>query len=264
MAVSTCYQRHVVHNTYVLYCCERQGFGFTVFFLVLMPLLANSVTTICLKQGQTSSWRPTTSDWSPLTNAHCNHHQLRYLADHIFFAGFHITFPKIGHLKSDHASHVIQPQCLRKYKSEMVAILRLVIMAFTEHPHSRVCKATYSLPLQVGNTPGVTKGVQEIHLDKSIRLLDSPGVVFSSASDDASAVLRNCVKVRWCRPQMCSARKALFKSVHATKHATCVTLCAKNDFFIPDRVSPQIRGLAGQVVSLLDSFCVHSCTIFLF
>ncbi|MEW5304726.1 MAG: hypothetical protein WDW36_007318 [Sanguina aurantia] len=48
---------------------------------------------------------------------------------------------------------------------------------------------------QVGNTPGVTKGVQEIHLDKSIRLLDSPGVVFSSASDDASAVLRNCVKV---------------------------------------------------------------------
>lgn len=52
------------------------------------------------------------------------------------------------------------------------------------------------LPAQVGNTPGVTKGVQEIHLDKSIRLLDSPGVVFSSASDDASAVLRNCVKVR--------------------------------------------------------------------
>lgn len=28
---------------------------------------------------------------------------------------------------------------------------------------------------QVGSTPGVTKGVQEIHLDKHIRLLDSPG-----------------------------------------------------------------------------------------
>eukprot|EP00878_Enallax_costatus_P011530 GHUV01012036.1.p1 GENE.GHUV01012036.1~~GHUV01012036.1.p1 ORF type:complete len:347 (+),score=121.57 GHUV01012036.1:146-1186(+) len=28
---------------------------------------------------------------------------------------------------------------------------------------------------QVGSTPGVTKGIQEIHLDKHIRLLDSPG-----------------------------------------------------------------------------------------
>jgi nuclear GTP-binding protein len=27
----------------------------------------------------------------------------------------------------------------------------------------------------VGNTPGVTRGVQEVHLDKSIKLLDSPG-----------------------------------------------------------------------------------------
>ncbi len=28
---------------------------------------------------------------------------------------------------------------------------------------------------QVGNTPGVTKAVQEVHLDKHIKLLDSPG-----------------------------------------------------------------------------------------
>ena len=28
---------------------------------------------------------------------------------------------------------------------------------------------------QVGQMPGVTKGVQEIHLDKHIKLLDSPG-----------------------------------------------------------------------------------------
>lgn len=30
---------------------------------------------------------------------------------------------------------------------------------------------------QVGSTPGVTKGIQEIHLDKHIRLLDSPGAL---------------------------------------------------------------------------------------
>ena len=50
---------------------------------------------------------------------------------------------------------------------------------------------------QVGNAPGVTKGVQEVHLDKQITLLDSPGVVFADAGADgaAAAALRNCVKV---------------------------------------------------------------------
>jgi nuclear GTP-binding protein len=32
----------------------------------------------------------------------------------------------------------------------------------------------------VGNTPGVTKSMQEINLDKNIVLIDSPGVVLST------------------------------------------------------------------------------------
>jgi len=52
---------------------------------------------------------------------------------------------------------------------------------------------------QVGNTPGVTKSVQEVVLDKHIKLLDSPGVVFASSSADgadaAAIALRNSVKV---------------------------------------------------------------------
>ncbi|GIL76977.1 hypothetical protein Vretimale_8576 [Volvox reticuliferus] len=48
---------------------------------------------------------------------------------------------------------------------------------------------------QVGNTPGVTKAVQEVVLDKHIKLLDSPGVVFASAESDAAAALRNAIKV---------------------------------------------------------------------
>ena len=52
---------------------------------------------------------------------------------------------------------------------------------------------------QVGNTPGVTRAVQEVVLDKHLRLLDSPGIVFadsdSSPADAASQALRNCVKV---------------------------------------------------------------------
>ncbi len=49
----------------------------------------------------------------------------------------------------------------------------------------------------MGNTPGVTKSVQEVHLDRQVTLLDSPGVVFSAAGADgeAAAALRNCVKV---------------------------------------------------------------------
>ena len=54
---------------------------------------------------------------------------------------------------------------------------------------------TPSSRLQVGNTPGVTKSVQEVVLDKHIKLLDSPGVVFADAESDAAAALRNAIKV---------------------------------------------------------------------
>ncbi|KAI9335172.1 P-loop containing nucleoside triphosphate hydrolase protein [Zopfochytrium polystomum] len=50
----------------------------------------------------------------------------------------------------------------------------------------------------VGSTPGVTKVSQEIHLDKNIKLLDCPGIVFGKSTDPteaASVVLRNCIKV---------------------------------------------------------------------
>lgn len=51
---------------------------------------------------------------------------------------------------------------------------------------------------QVGNTPGVTKTVQEVVLDKHVRLLDSPGIVFSGAGagTEGASALRNCIKVR--------------------------------------------------------------------
>ncbi|KAF6024721.1 GNL3 [Bugula neritina] len=48
----------------------------------------------------------------------------------------------------------------------------------------------------VGNTPGVTKSMQEVQLDKNVRLLDCPGIVMATG-DEASAhtILRNAVKV---------------------------------------------------------------------
>ncbi|EDV25385.1 uncharacterized protein TRIADDRAFT_23415, partial [Trichoplax adhaerens] len=47
----------------------------------------------------------------------------------------------------------------------------------------------------VGSEPGVTKNMQEINLDKHIKLLDSPGIVMSKRNDNTGLILRNCVKL---------------------------------------------------------------------
>ena len=46
-----------------------------------------------------------------------------------------------------------------------------------------------------GNTPGITKTMQEIQLDKNIVLIDSPGVVLSTSEQTDSLVLRSAVRV---------------------------------------------------------------------
>jgi len=49
---------------------------------------------------------------------------------------------------------------------------------------------------KVGATPGVTKTAQEIHLDKRVKLLDTPGIVFPKTTDVSDdIVLRNVVKL---------------------------------------------------------------------
>lgn len=47
----------------------------------------------------------------------------------------------------------------------------------------------------IGNTPGVTKTMQEIQIDKNIILLDSPGVVLSTKEQSNSLILRSAIKV---------------------------------------------------------------------
>lgn len=51
----------------------------------------------------------------------------------------------------------------------------------------------------VGSTPGVTRAMQAVQLDSKIKLLDSPGIVFSAPSkdqaDDSSVALKNAVKI---------------------------------------------------------------------
>ncbi|CAM8959287.1 unnamed protein product [Rhodiola kirilowii] len=48
----------------------------------------------------------------------------------------------------------------------------------------------------VGSTPGLTRSMQEIQLDKNVKLLDCPGVVMlKSGESDASIALRNCNRI---------------------------------------------------------------------
>ncbi|KAL9239094.1 hypothetical protein vseg_013446 [Gypsophila vaccaria] len=50
--------------------------------------------------------------------------------------------------------------------------------------------------VNVGATPGLTRSVQEVQLDKSVKLLDCPGVVMlKSGQNDASIALRNCKRI---------------------------------------------------------------------
>lgn len=50
--------------------------------------------------------------------------------------------------------------------------------------------------VNVGATPGVTRSMQEVHLDKKVKLLDCPGVVMiKSNTNDSSVALRNCTKI---------------------------------------------------------------------
>lgn len=47
----------------------------------------------------------------------------------------------------------------------------------------------------VGSTPGITKAMQEIQLDKHVKLLDCPGIVMATGNSDTQIILKNVVKV---------------------------------------------------------------------
>lgn len=50
--------------------------------------------------------------------------------------------------------------------------------------------------VNVGATPGLTRSMQEVQLDKNVKLLDCPGVVMlKSRENDTSIALRNCKRI---------------------------------------------------------------------
>jgi nuclear GTP-binding protein len=66
----------------------------------------------------------------------------------------------------------------------------------------------------VGATPGITRNIQEVHLDKKIRLLDSPGVVVAtSAFDPVEMALKNAIRVE-CLDDPITAVEAVLRRCH--------------------------------------------------
>jgi len=59
---------------------------------------------------------------------------------------------------------------------------------------SLINSLTRTRAVAVSAMPGFTKVTQEVILDKNIRLIDSPGIVFADG-DSAATVLRNCINV---------------------------------------------------------------------
>lgn len=70
-----------------------------------------------------------------------------------------------------------------------------------------------------GNTPGVTKHMQEVQLDKNIVLIDSPGVVLSTQEQNDSLILRQAIKVEELNDPLRPVEAIIARIDHAEIHA---------------------------------------------
>lgn len=107
-----------------------------------------------------------------------------------------------GLLRSNHAVVGADDlmQLLKNYArsggTKMKAHLHVGIVGYPNTGKSSVINSMKRhAAVPTGGRAGVTKTMQEVLLDKTITLIDSPGVVFEGKSDDPSVVLRNVVTV---------------------------------------------------------------------
>lgn len=65
--------------------------------------------------------------------------------------------------------------------------------------------------VNVGATPGLTRSMQEVQLDKNVKLLDCPGIVMlrSSTESDGAIALRNCKRIEKLDDPVCPVNEIL-------------------------------------------------------
>ena len=66
--------------------------------------------------------------------------------------------------------------------------------------------------------------MQEVQLDKHIRLLDSPGVVMATSTSDTSIILKNCVRVSYFSfsNELCQLFSLLLHHKKTLKQSNCM------------------------------------------
>uniref|UniRef100_A0A0B7A2D0 CP-type G domain-containing protein n=1 Tax=Arion vulgaris TaxID=1028688 RepID=A0A0B7A2D0_9EUPU len=85
---------------------------------------------------------------------------------------------------------------LRNYCRSTEMAINVGVVGFPNTGKSSIINSLKrSKACDVGAVPGITRTMQSVHLDKHIKLLDSPGVVLASSSSDIASVLRNVVKI---------------------------------------------------------------------
>jgi nuclear GTP-binding protein len=91
-------------------------------------------------------------------------------------------------------------QLLKNY-SRSLSLKRSITVGVIGYPNVGKSSVINSLKRSkvcgVGSTPGLTKACQQISLDKNLKLMDCPGIVFSQSAGEnaAESILRNCIKV---------------------------------------------------------------------
>lgn len=87
--------------------------------------------------------------------------------------------------------------------------------------------------MNVGATPGLTRSMQEVQLDKNVKLLDCPGVVMlKSTGNDASIALRNCKRIEKLDDPVGPGEKTTDFSFFSIACVECVILCSYKIFFL--------------------------------
>ncbi|EER18581.1 Nuclear GTP-binding protein NUG1, putative [Perkinsus marinus ATCC 50983] len=91
-------------------------------------------------------------------------------------------------------------QLLKNYaRSVGTGRISVGIVGFPNVGKSSVINSMKGVHLKTGNRAGITKQMQEVQIDKTVSLLDCPGVIFSgteeSASNTSSLVIRQSVNV---------------------------------------------------------------------
>ncbi|XP_046358130.2 guanine nucleotide-binding protein-like 3 homolog [Haliotis rufescens] len=100
------------------------------------------------------------------------------------------------------SSHCLGAEVLMKLlgnycrNQDIRTTIRVGVVGFPNTGKSSIINSLKrSKACSVGAMPGITKSMQEVQLDKHIKLLDSPGVVMAQMSSDTVTVLRNVVKI---------------------------------------------------------------------